>query len=251
MIFILGDIHGNFEFIRWTIKSRHLNGCTFIQVGDFGIGYQPGRDMQTLENLNKFLSDYNCFVYAIRGNHDDPKYFNGDFYLSNLKLMKDYSTEIIDEQKFLFVGGAVSIDRKYSLEHMQLSASFGMDKPRYWFDEKFVYDEEQIKNLNDVNIVITHTAPEWCIPDNRKGFGDFVQAFIDVDENLKDDLIAERNELSKLFDKLVENKNPLGLHFYGHFHNSARTEWNGILHQLVDINEVKDLAKFLPDKYTF
>ena len=251
MILILGDIHGNFEFIKWTIKSRKLENCTFIQVGDFGIGYNPGHDIKTLENLNKFLNERNCFVYAIRGNHDDPKYFNGDFYFSNLKLMKDYSTEILEEKKFLFVGGAISIDRKSSLYNMQLSASFGLDEPRYWFDEPFVYDEQKTDELRDIDIVITHTAPEWTYPDNKKGFGWLVEEFIVDDEDLSKDLLHERNEVSKLFNKLVENKNPIELHFYGHFHSSARTAWNGILHQLVDVGELKDLDKLLPDKYIF
>jgi predicted phosphodiesterase len=251
MVLILGDIHGKFSHIKWTIKHRHLRNTTIIQVGDFGVGYEPTVDDKNLEDLNKFLLEKNCTVYAIRGNHDDPSYFEGNHIFSNLKLMPDYSQEIIEGKKFLFCGGAISIDRKFSLSKMQMSASHGLNKPMYWWDEAFDLDLEELEKIRDVEIVITHTAPEWAFPQNKNGFGDFVTAFFFDDAELEADLLKERAAVSKFFQKLKENGNPIELHFYGHFHNTGRVEWQGIDHILVDQGEFKDLGRYLPENYTF
>jgi predicted phosphodiesterase len=251
MILILGDIHGNYKHIKWIIKSRHLTDTTIIQVGDFGVGSMPNHDVRLLENLNDFLKEINCFVYAVRGNHDDPKYFNGDYIMSNLKLMPDYSTAKIEEKNFLFVGGAYSIDRKHSLGRMQLAATFGLDEPEYWFDEHFNLDMNKLEEIKDIDVVITHTAPDWCYPDNKGGFGNFVEAFMFDDEFLREDLTRERDHLSQMFYKLKENGNQIKLHFYGHFHNSAITENEGIKHILVDQGETKDIGRYFSGEYIF
>lgn len=251
MVLILGDIHGNFKHIKWIIKSRQLTGVTIIQVGDFGVGSMPKHDVRLLELLNEFLKETNCFLYAIRGNHDDPKYFDGSYIMSNLKLMPDYSIEKIDGKNFLFVGGAYSIDRKLSLNKMQLAAGYGLDEPEYWFDEHFILDLNKLEDIKDIDVVITHTAPDWCYPDNKGGFGDFVEAFMFDDEFLREDLIRERDLLSQLFHKLKDNGNQIKLHFYGHFHNSAITEHDDTKHVLVDQGECKDLGRYFPGEYSF
>lgn len=251
MILILGDIHGNFKNLKWAIKSRHLTDSTIIQVGDFGVGYKPNYDVNLLEDLNSFLVEKNCFVYAIRGNHDDPKYFDGRYMMSNLKLVPDYSTAKIEDHNFLFVGGAYSIDRKLSLSRMQLAAIYGLDEPEYWFDEPFNLDLAKLEQIKDIDIVITHTAPDWAYPDNKTGFGPFVEAFMFDDEFLREDLTRERDLVSQMFNKLKENGNNIKLHFYGHFHNDHVTEKDGIKHILVNQGEYKDLGKYIPGGYTF
>jgi hypothetical protein len=182
--------------------ALHLVAQLGKGVGDFGVGYEPTVDDKNLEDLNKFLAENNCTVYAIRGNHDDPSYFEGNHIFSNLKLMPDYSQEIIEGKKFLFCGGAISIDRKFSLSKMQMSASHGLNKPMYWWDEAFDLDLEELEKIRDVEIVITHTAPEWAFPQNKNGFGDFVTAFFFDDAELEADLLKERAAVSKFFQKL-------------------------------------------------
>lgn len=247
MVLIIGDLHGNFKHLRYILQHRDLKNCTLIQVGDFGIGYHPSMDQKILSDLNDFLAERNSRLLVIRGNHDDPEYFDGTYQYSNLKLMEDYSTEVIENKKFLFCGGALSIDRLDSLERMQLSASFGLNEPMYWEKEAFIYDEKKAEELRDIDIVITHTAPEWCYPVNANGFGRFVESFIERDQDLRQDLLDERNKLSRLFETLKKNDNPVQLHFYGHFHSTAKTSWHDTNHYLVNIGQALDLDKYLPD----
>lgn len=243
MVIILGDIHGQFYDLKKIIDRKGIEKCFIIQVGDFGIGYYPDKSEDTLRDLDKFLRQRDIILYAIRGNHDDPYYFKGKHILENLKLLPDYTQLDIDGHNFLFVGGAVSIDRKNSLALMQKSSIRGIDSPLYWFDEPFVLDEEKLKDIKGVEIVVTHTAPEYCFPDNRGGFGRFVDNYIANDPALVDDLTEERTLVTKMFEILREN-NYVDKHFYGHFHRSEITLNSYTTHQLVGINELVEIENY-------
>lgn len=238
MIIFLGDIHGNFNYIASEIKRKMISDCTIIQVGDFGIGFTtPENDKKILETFDLFLAQYNITMYVIRGNHDNPKFFKGEHILNNLKLIPDYTVLEIDNHRILCVGGAVSVDRVPRLSEMQKSAGYGSKKEQFWFDENFVFLEDKIKDLRDIDIVVTHTAPEWCAPDNSRGFGSFVEEFAYYDDKLIDDLKFERAEMTKMFNLLSEN-NKISHHFYGHFHRHDVTIKDETTHTMVDINEL-------------
>ena len=249
MILMLGDIHRNFANLSYQVKTMNLTDCSIIQVGDFGAGYLPGRDIEILEDLNRFLSKYNVTVYAIRGNHDDPFFFKGNHIWSHLKLMPDYSQVEIDGHNILLVGGATSIDRKGSLAKMQVSASVGVNQPLYWYDEVFVLDEEKLKDIKGVDIVVTHTAPEWCFPDNRTGFGDLILNFSEYDDDLLEDLKNERDLVTKMFKILKDNGNHIQKHFYGHFHKSVLSINGMTSHYLLGIGEMMKVDEFTESEY--
>jgi len=249
MILMLGDIHSNFAYLKYVIKSRKLTNCTIIQVGDFGIGFLPKKDNEILLDLNDFLKEWSVVVYAIRGNHDDPSYFQGNHIFENIKLLPDYSILELEGHKILLVGGATSVDRKGRLSKMQLSASVGVSQPEYWFDESFVLDEEKLKSIKGIDTVVTHTAPEWCCPDNRNGFGDFVLNFAEYDEYLLEDLKSERDLLTKMFHILKDNGNHIKQHFYGHFHREALTINGMCSHYLLSINQVMQLDTTTEEDY--
>lgn len=238
----LGDIHGNFEFLKREIKRLKIGKndevAYIIQCGDFGIGFHPTKDVETLYLLNKFLKKRNIILIAIRGNHDDPSFFNGDYLLSNLKLVPDYSTMDIYNIKYLFVGGAISIDRKPRLERMQEAASYGNKLSLYWFDETFNLDEEKISQIKDVDVLVTHSAPPYCFPETK---GPLVAEFARYDDELMKDLIKEREDISTMIDLLRKNGNFIRYHFYGHFHQHHITMNNYTSHYLVNINQFIEL----------
>lgn len=237
MILFLGDIHGNFEYIKGQIKRLKISDCTIIQVGDFGIGFsKPETEKEKMLLLNKFMRERNITFYAIRGNHDDPTYFTGEHQYSNLKLMPDYSVIEADDKRICLIGGAISIDRKYRLQQDTINARYGSSRRSYWFDEVLVYDEEKIKGIKDVDILCTHTAPEWCLPLNKIGFGSLVESFADSDPTLLEELKAERHLMGKIFREL-QKQSFIKHHYYGHFHKSETTLEGMCLHRLCNINE--------------
>jgi len=250
MILMLGDIHGNWNKLINTIKSKKISDCAIIQVGDFGVGYRTEyNELIHLKNLDKELHDKNIIMYCIRGNHDDKNYFNGGYIFDNLKLMSDYSVLKIEEYNFLFVGGAVSIDRKYNLSKMQLAASLGLNSPSYWYDEVFNLDKDKLANIKDIDIVVTHTCPQWCPPDNTKGFGSLVMSFAKKDSELLSDLKCERDMLTEMFNILISNGNKIKKHYYGHFHRSQVSYYGDTQHILLDIDEFQLIDKYYKDNY--
>ena len=244
-IIYLGDIHGNFKWLKSEIERRkignNLDPTYLIQVGDFGIGFNNKSDLNTLLKLNEFFKEYNIVAIIIHGNHDDPSFFKGNHIYSNLQLLPDYTVMELYGIKHLFVGGAISIDRTGRLRDDQESASYGSSQRSYWCDELFVLDEEKLKDITGIEVVITHTAAEWCYPDNRGGYGKFVEEWIPYDSDLTKDLDAERVAMTKMFDILKQNGNYVKSHLYGHFHDSKITMNYYTNHYLLDINQFFEL----------
>jgi len=245
MTIYLGDIHGAWKTIKSLIDRYKLGDneevTYIIQVGDFGIGFNNKYDLQTLEDLNKFCATKNLILIACRGNHDSPYYFLGNHIYSNLKLVPDYTTMEIDGKKHLFVGGAVSIDRRYRINRDILNSHNGSSQKSWWENEVFVLDREKLKDITGVDVVVSHTAPEWCYPDNRKGFGEFVDDFAYSDKELYADLKKERDDMTEMFNILQSNGNWIKYHVYGHYHASEITMNGYCNHYLLNINEFREL----------
>jgi len=133
----VGDIHGEFDRYEQMINKSGPNDI-FIQVGDFGIGFDKWEDHTASEIQRK-----NPFSYFIRGNHDDPV---------KCKQIPGYIHDGTFFRDMMFIGGAWSIDHAYR--------TLGID---WWPDE-----ELSMKELNDLidkyeqimpEIMITHTCP--------------------------------------------------------------------------------------------
>jgi metallophosphoesterase superfamily enzyme len=78
-IYIVGDIHGKFETIFNHLYYNELKDVVYIQVGDFGIGYNLKYEKEKLRELNLLLEERYSELYVIRGNHDDPSFFTENF----------------------------------------------------------------------------------------------------------------------------------------------------------------------------
>lgn len=240
-IMYLGDLHGNFNVINQYIKLYNLKDAYILQVGDFGVGFKTLiKEQRSLEPLNDVLMKRNITLYAIRGNHDYKPYFDNDpFGFTNIKLVKDYTVLNLGEDNILCIGGAVSVDRKMRYTQYQRNSIFDVKTgaETWWEDEVFHFDNEKLKYLRDINIVVTHTTPDYCIPDNSNGFGDFVNSYIKNDPDLRLDLMAERRDMTLAFQTLKEN-NDIRLHLYGHFHRSDYTNIYGTEHRVLGIGEI-------------
>lgn len=236
-LLFLGDIHGNFNYVKWYIKAHKIENCTIYQVGDFGIGFTTEfNDMNVLGDLNRFLNERNIQMYAIRGNHDNPKFFDGHLanHFDNLHLLADYTVIDVEGVKILGVGGAVSVDRVPRIREQDM---YKHDVTLYWDEEVFVLDEEKLRTFENIDIVVTHTAPEFCMPINKDGFGYLVENFAKEDPKLKDDLTEERRLLTKMCN-ILEEKNKPDFWFYGHFHRDWTNNIDGVNYRLLGINEV-------------
>lgn len=237
--YVIGDVHGNWNSMIRLIEHKEIKDSILIQLGDFGVGFiEPHQERKNLIALNDRLAALNNTMYVIRGNHDNPAWFQGGNDFGNLKLVEDYTVITVDGDDILLVGGALSIDRKPRLKDMTEAAKYNIFKESYWYDENFVLDKKRAHEIKGCRYVITHTSPDFCWPNNRNGFGPLVEHFILLgDTKLREELPIERRNLTKLYNILKEN-NVIEKWFYGHFHRTELTEKDGTDFHLLDINEI-------------
>lgn len=177
-IVVSGDIHG--EFTKLVYKCCVQYGMTdtvVIVAGDCGFGFEKSGYYENLYNrCRERLVKANNWLLFVRGNHDNPAYFN----LHPVKhqrwmTLPDYSVVKACGHTILCVGGATSVDRTYRMNsrdfHFQKSSEpFAPNV--YWVDESPVFDEQKLDDINEVSAVdtvITHTSPSFCELSSHQG----------------------------------------------------------------------------------
>lgn len=218
-LLFLGDHHGKWDFVFDIIKTKKIENCYIICVGDGGEGFiSKDKQLRQFDILNNRFKKYNIEYKSIRGNHSDPYYFKGNsiICLDNFELIEDYSIFEYNSKLIQFIGGAISIDRT--------ARKVGIS---YWENEGVVFDKDK---LQKVDILVTHTAPSWCFP---QAFNEMVYGWAREDAYLLEDLVDERAVMDEIF-KICKPS----LHLYGHFHSSWNEEINGCKHRLLGIDEI-------------
>jgi predicted phosphodiesterase len=242
-IMYLGDLHGNFKVIHDHVKMYDIKDTHIIQVGDFGVGFNTiEKEKRNLEMYHDILVKNNVHVWAIRGNHDFKPHFDNDpFGFTNIHLVPDYTVLNLSDKNILCVGGAISVDREYRYTKRQrkgiLEYTF-LGVESWWPDEVFSLDLDKVKDLRDINIIVTHTCPDYCTPDNSFSLGPFVESIINDtgDTKLRTDLLFERNQVTQLFNTVKMN-NDIEYAYYGHFHQSDVMNMYGTKHRLLGVGE--------------
>ena len=242
-LMFLGDIHGNFNIINQYVKMYDIKDTHIIQVGDFGVGFSRfEKEKRMLEMYHTQLVNNNVHVWAIRGNYDYKPYFDNDpFGFTNIHLVADYTVLNLADKKILCIGGAVSVDREFRYTKKQKQGIYenNIGIESWWPDEIFVLDIDKLKELRDINIMVTHTCPDYCPPDNTFGLGYFVEGIIKEtgDNQLRTDLNFERNQVTQAFN-IVKMNNDIEFAYYGHFHKSDNINILGTKHRLLKVNEL-------------
>ena len=204
-VYIVGDNHGKYNVMFRFIEAYDIKDCILIHVGDGGEGFMSrDKQLEQFNQYNDYLKSKDIEYLSIRGNHSDPAYFDGSVELSHFKLLKDYHTQTINDEKFLFVGGAISIDRKIRQEGFS-----------YWADEPFVLDESKIE---ECDVLITHSVPTWLGPTDKQPFYHWLKD----DPTLWDECMQERHDHDALFELAKPKKS-----YAGHFHNHFSVDFNG------------------------
>ena len=217
-VFLLGDIHGDFTSIYTWLNKFAKRGDVLIQLGDFGAGFI---DIFKVHKLSDAAKKRGVKIYIVRGNHDNPEWFNMNVEVGPISFVSDYTTINLNGLKYQLVGGAVSIDRYMRRE--------GYD---YWKGEHFYLIEEKVHR--DVDVLITHTAPNEARPFHGMGAHPDVKKYQSKDVALKSDLEEESKNMQKLFE-IVQPK----LWAFGHYHKYSRKTINNTEFLCLGIDEIE------------
>lgn len=258
-IFFAGDIHGDFDLINTSINHYKIDNCCIIICGDIGMGFQKEKYYnQTFTHISKSLKKRNVHLYMFRGNHDDPKYFDGEHFknFEYIHLVPDYSVIQSPSRNILCVGGGISIDRTMRKICMDIRVNDYMRhhtctvdiarqniKQTYWENEQNIYDEHELSQLEvlgvKIDTVCTHTGPSFTYPLTKESISKWIQ----MDGDLEKDLNDERHVCDLILNYLKEHNHPLTNWYYGHFHYHKVEIIDGVKYTLLDMNrDYLDLA---------
>lgn len=221
MAHFIGDTHGDCRpLARW--NDTHFKSNLF-HVGDYGAGF-PWMDERS-EKLAKAVEARKNRIFVVRGNHDDPSWFDGRTLSNALTFVQDNTVIEAGGLRVLCVGGATSIDRTARCN--------GVD---FWTGEEFAWKGF----VAPCDVVVTHSAGSWTGLDS---YGAMVLGWSSRDPDLMSDLDDERALHDLFLEKLVNSGNKPRAWFHGHFHERLVKEHHGIPFRGLNINE---LAEFKP-----
>lgn len=238
---LIGDIHGQVE----NIPADNSHADHFIFLGDIGVGFRnPHVDEELADMLEKtqYLEFYkslhraamagsgnneNVHLWLIRGNHDNPGYWNGESKIfleiyeqlptnvkSHLHFLEDEML-IINGEKWWVLSGGVSIDVYRRTEGCS-----------YWKNEEI---REPI-GFEDTEVtgVISHVGPK---PPAIKLKGTaLVDRLIEITgEHLRESINREEAVIKSYFQMLKPKK-----WIYGHWHVSETFIEDGCTHVVLD-----------------
>jgi len=244
-IYVMGDIHGEFQ----EAYTRNVQHACIILAGDCGFGFHRYKYYTECmyRKALKWLERNDNIIVCVRGNHDNPAYYEGKlFYEERMMCVPDYTVLKGYHHTVLCVGGAISIDRTYRID-MQSVRPGG---PQYWWqDEAPVLVAEKVQEVTDagyrIDTVVTHTCPEFCYPIDKGVTNSTLSHWLLADPTLRFDLLNERRVMTSLYDLLTEEyDHPVKRWIYGHYHASHKDVYNGMVCQLLDINEILRLPEF-------
>lgn len=224
MLIFGGDIHGNWKYLISLIKRKRIENSSIILCGDLGLGFKgnESKEYKELIHWSAPLEKANVDIYGLRGNHDDPYYFDGRTH-GRITLVKDYSTLLIEGKNILFIGGAVSLDRS--------QRTIGRT---WWLDEVIAPMPSDLCDYEGIDIVATHTAPT-CVRECK--LNSLWAETVCMDQGLPHDLTVERDCMQTIYD-ILKVKNTITNWYYGHFHETDIKIIDGTKFFLINMNEI-------------
>ncbi|WP_302442851.1 metallophosphoesterase [Paraprevotella xylaniphila] len=247
-IIVSGDIHGDFNQLVFKLCIQYqLTDTLLIVAGDCGFGFEKKEYYEQMVRRNvKRMNQANNWIVFVRGNHDNPAYFNGStFNFKRFIAVPDYTILQACNHTILCVGGAISIDRicrinewnkrKYRV-HSNESQENDISRNLYWQNEAPIYDSDKLNTIHAnflIDTVVTHTAPSYCELFSKSNLNQWAEN----DPSLIEDIQFERRTMDMLLHHLKTDNHPINHWYYGHFHQSWHSAIDGILYQMLDIME--------------
>lgn len=223
-IYLCGDIHGEFAELVCKMERYKIQDSVVIVCGDCGFGFENSGYYPHIyeKKLERKLIKYNNIILCIRGNHDDPRYFDDPEYIptemTRLRTLPSNTLLKVCRYNILCIGGAISIDRE---ERIEFNKTLKPKKPKvYWPEEKIIQINEIEQTPHRIDIILSHDAPiSFDPPLLRKS---------KMSNDLWNDILEIRNYLEKINKGIKPER-----WYYGHYHKSfsgstGKTIWRGL-----------------------
>lgn len=174
-VWIMGDIHGNWKYVRdFLIRINHKydETDTLILLGDACLNYflDDDRDRKTKEKLNKFKIN----LFVIRGNHEerpenlakqDMSKWHFEEFLGGMVLVENdfpyikYANDTPDfyqigDYKTMVFPGAYSVDK-----HYRLMMGYNWFKDELPTEAEMQVGREMVGIFGGCDLVLSHTCP--------------------------------------------------------------------------------------------
>lgn len=159
-VFFAGDVHGNLSSASYLIRMAAAHGLSEIyQVGDWGYWEAEFTGEIFLDEVSKELVAKGIILYWIDGNHENfellyEKYNvtgPGEYTIRpNIIYLARGTTKVIGGKKFIFCGGAVSIDKRRRIPYIS-----------WWPHEQITWHDSEITVANGqgADVMVLHDAP--------------------------------------------------------------------------------------------
>ena len=251
-IIVSGDIHGDFNQLVFKLCIQYqLTDTLLIVAGDCGFGFEKKEYYEQMVRRNtKRMNQANNWIVFVRGNHDNPAYFDGVmFNFKRFIAVPNYTILQACNHTILCVGGAISIDRIYRINEwnkrkyrllLNDSQENNISRNLYWKNEAPIYDSDKMNAIRTsflIDTVVTHTAPSHCELFSKSNLNQWAEN----DLSLIEDIQFERKTMDMLLHHLKTDNHPINHWYYGHFHQSWHSAIDGILYQMLDIMEFSQI----------
>ena len=170
-------------------------------------------------------------LYTIRGNHDDPAFFDGQHDYERLHFLPDHKMIELCGKRIYPIGGAVSTDidlidpltRKSRRTINESLIKHGSSKRVWWQNEALVQITEGLPESAD--IIVSHEAPLSFAP------------MLERDKHVGESTWQQVVESRRYLDYVLKAIKP-PLWFYGHYHHHYEGFLGKTAYQGLDIAEI-------------
>jgi len=216
-LWICGDIHGELSGLVRNAVNRGISCADILVVGDFGAGFGRPKSMDVAYGkVRAALEKNDICIYTIRGNHDNPAFFDGKHDYDRLHFLPDHSIVELCGKRIYPVGGAVSedidfVDPQTRKSRRMINNSLirsGSSKRVWWPDEAPTQIAECFPTA--VDIVVSHEAPLMLAPLTTRPNHMREKTFLKILE-------------SRIYLDFVMRAIKPSHWFYGHYHFQCET----------------------------
>lgn len=222
-VYLIGDIHGDYNFLLSKIEELNLYNCIFFFLGDMGFNNFQAASNNFIKLDNKLFTR-KIESYIIRGDNDDPELWqNANFWKQfvSFKPVNSNTRVSINDNIGIIIEGATTLDKSNLIENKD-----------YWLNANIPvtpYDIQDFgENLKKIDFVIGHGGPILT---------EFLKQTKNYEEYLKDTPLQKKLEAEQRIYKQILRRYRPKRWYCGHYHLDVDTKFvwdnwsdDGVIH---------------------